>query len=123
MDGAPVPNDHADSAAAGDADRETPGLYRPRYELVAEQILQLIGELALQPGDRMPTENHLASRLGASRTVVREAVKILSATGRVSAQKGRGLYVADSESMLGARRWGGFFVPTNLGHIFMLFEF
>ena len=123
MDGAPVPNDHADSAAADDAGREIPGLYRPRYELVAEQILQLIGELALQPGDRMPTENHLASRLGASRTVVREAVKILSATGRVSAQKGRGLYVADSESMLGARRWGGFFVPTNLDHIFMLFEF
>jgi len=123
VDGAPVTNDRADSAAADDADHEISGVYRPRYELVAEQILQLIGELALQPGDRMPTENHLASRLGASRTVVREAVKILSATGRVSAQKGRGLYVADSESMLGARRWGGFFVPTNLDHIFMLFEF
>jgi GntR family transcriptional regulator, transcriptional repressor for pyruvate dehydrogenase complex len=119
----PVTNDRADAAAADDAGRETPGIYRPRYELVAEQILQLIGELALQPGDRMPTENDLASRLGASRTVVREAVKILSATGRVSAQKGRGLYVADGESMLGARRWGGFFVPTNLDHIFMLFEF
>jgi GntR family transcriptional regulator, transcriptional repressor for pyruvate dehydrogenase complex len=25
--------------------------------------------------------------------------------------------------MLGARQWGGFFVPTNLDHIFMLFEF
>ena len=106
-----------------DAGREIPGVYRPRYELVAEQILQLISELALQPGDRMPTEKDLASRLGTSRTVVREAVKILSATGRVSAQKGRGLYVADSESMLGARRWGGFFLPTNLDHIFMLFEF
>jgi GntR family transcriptional regulator, transcriptional repressor for pyruvate dehydrogenase complex len=123
VDGAPVTNDRADAPAAADAGRETPGIYRPRYELVAEQILQLIGELALQPGDRMPTENDLASRLGASRTVVREAVKILSATGRVSAQKGRGLYVADGESMLGAKRWGGFFVPTNLDHIFMLFEF
>jgi len=106
VDGAPVTNDRADSAAADDAGHEISGTYRPRYELVAEQILQLIGELALQPGERMPTENHLASRLGASRTVVREAVKILSATGRVSAQKGRGLYVADGESMLGARRWG-----------------
>jgi GntR family transcriptional regulator, transcriptional repressor for pyruvate dehydrogenase complex len=54
---------------------------------------------------------------------VRDAIKILSATGQVSAQKGRGLYVADGESMLGAKRWGGFFVPTNLDHIFMLFEF
>ncbi|HEX6526177.1 MAG TPA: FCD domain-containing protein [Streptosporangiaceae bacterium] len=110
-------------AAAVEDGRGTSGVYRPGYELVAEQILQMIGELALRPGDRMPTEKDLASRLGTSRTVVREAIKILSATGRVSAQKGRGLYVADSESMLGARRWGGFFVPTNLDHIFMLFEF
>jgi GntR family transcriptional repressor for pyruvate dehydrogenase complex len=106
-----------------DGAHATSGVYRPRYELVAEQILQLIGDLDLHPGDRMPTEKDLASRLGTSRTVVREAVKMLSATGRVSAQKGRGLYVADSESMLGAMRWGGFFVPTNLDHIFMLFEF
>ena len=100
-----------------------PGAYRPGYELVAEQILRLIGELALAPGDRMPTEQDLAARLGASRTMVREAVKILSAIGRVRAQKGRGLYVADGEGMLGARRWSGFFLPTNLDHILMLFEF
>ncbi len=97
--------------------------YRPGYELVAEQILHLIAELQLMPGDRLPTENDLAARLGASRTVVREAVKILSAVGRVSAQKGRGLYVADGESVLGAAQFGGFFLPTNLDHIFMLFEF
>src|SRR5579862_225171 len=113
----------AEAVGAGDAGREMPGVYRPRYELVAEQILELISELDLHSEDRMPTEKDLAVRLGTSRTVVREAVKILSATGRVSAQKGRGLYVADNESMLGARQWGGFFVPTNLDHIFMLFEF
>ena len=100
-----------------------PGGYRPGYEVAAEQILHLIAELALAPGDRLPTENELAAQLGASRTVVREAVKILSATGRVSAQKGRGLYVADGEDVLGATRFGGFFLPTNLDHIFMLFEF
>jgi GntR family transcriptional regulator, transcriptional repressor for pyruvate dehydrogenase complex len=123
MDGVPVTSDRAEAPASGDAGREAPGAYRPRYELAAEEILRLIGELALHPGDRLPTEKELASRLGISRTVVRDAVKILSATGRVSAQKGRGLYVADGESMLGARQWGGFFVPTNLDHIFMLFEF
>src|SRR5690349_23970604 len=123
VDGVPLTSDRAEVPAADDAGHATSGVYRPRYELVAEEILQLIDELLLRPGDRMPTEKDLASRLGASRTVVREAVKILSATGRVSAQKGRGLYVADSESMLGARQWGGFFVPTNLDHIFMLFEF
>jgi DNA-binding FadR family transcriptional regulator len=118
-----VTSERAEAPAAGDAGREAAGAYRPRYELAAEEILRLIDEFALHPGDRLPTEKELASRLGTSRTVVRDAVKILSATGRVSAQKGRGLYVADGESMLGARQWGGFFVPTNLDHIFMLFEF
>jgi GntR family transcriptional regulator, transcriptional repressor for pyruvate dehydrogenase complex len=120
VDGVPLTSGRGEAPADVDAGG---GAYRPRYEMVAGQIIQLIGELALRPGDRMPTEKELASRLGTSRTVVRDAVKILSATGRVSAQKGRGLYVADGESMLGAKRWGGFFVPTNLDHIFMLFEF
>ncbi|MDI5977844.1 FadR/GntR family transcriptional regulator [Amycolatopsis magusensis] len=97
--------------------------YRPGYELVAEQILRLIAESELRPGDRMPTENELAARLGTSRSMVREAVKILSAIGRVRAQKGRGLYVADDEGMLGSSRWGGFFLPTDLDHVYMLFEF
>ena len=105
------------------ARRAEAGAYRPGYEVVAEQIVRLITELELSPGDRMPTEKDLAVRLGSSRTVVREAVKILSAAGRVSAQKGRGLYVADGEGVLGATQFGGFFIPTNLDHIFMLFEF
>src|SRR3954468_13743440 len=55
LDGKPV-------LAAGDTtpprprDADPTGPYRPGYELVAEQILQLIAELQLQPGDRMPTE-------------------------------------------------------------------
>ncbi|SDM81326.1 DNA-binding transcriptional regulator, FadR family [Actinacidiphila guanduensis] len=122
MDGKPV-------LAAGDvpAPRQQTappsGSYRPGYEVVAEHILQLIAELALQPGDRMPTENELASRLGTSRTVVREAIKILSAIGRVRAQKGRGLYVADDVGMLGSSRWASFFLPTDLDHVYRLFEF
>jgi len=99
------------------------GSYRPGYELAAERILELIAESGLRPGDRMPTENELAAQLGTSRTVVREAVKILSALGRVSAQKGRGLYVSDDEGMLGSAGWGGFFLPTDLDHVYMLFEF
>src|ERR1700733_3503737 len=99
------------------------GAYRPRYEVVAGQILELIRELAMHPGDRLPTEKDLAVRLGTSRTVVRDAVKILSASGRVSAPKGRGLYEAHGACMIGGARRGGLFEPTNLDHIFMLFEF
>jgi GntR family transcriptional regulator, transcriptional repressor for pyruvate dehydrogenase complex len=123
VDGAPLASGREEVPASNAAERGTAGVYRPRYEVVAGQILELISELAMRPGDRLPTEKDLALRLGTSRTVVRDAVKILSASGRVSAQKGRGLYVADGESMMGAGRWGGFFEPANLDHIFMLFEF
>ena len=97
--------------------------YRPGYEVVAEQILKLVAELQLNPGDRMPTENELASRLGSSRTTVREAVKILSAIGRVRAHKGRGLFVADDEGLLGSSRWGGSFMPTDLYLVSLSFYF
>ncbi len=109
------------SAVAGDG-APNRRAYRPGYERIAEQILELIARSNLRPGDRMPTENEIAAQLGTSRTVVREAIKILSALGRIKAQKGRGLYVADDDGMPGMR-WGGFFLPTDLDHIYMLFEF
>ncbi|MGW2724320.1 FadR/GntR family transcriptional regulator [Streptomyces sp. NPDC001492] len=97
--------------------------YRPGYEVVAERILEFIAEARLAPGDRMPTENDLAQRLDTSRAVVREAVKVLSALGRVRAHKGRGLFVANDDGLLVTSRWGGFFRPVDLDHVFMLFEF
>ena len=123
MDGNPAPAVTDDGVPAQEAEQQDTPAYRPGYELVAEDILQLIADMRLQPGDRMPTENQLASRLGTSRTVVREAVKILSALGRVRAQKGRGLFVANDEGMLGSSRWGSFFLPTDLDHVYRLFEF
>lgn len=122
MDGNPVVA-ATDSSTSASAAGQDAAAYRPGYERVAEEILRLIGELKLQPGDRMPTENQLASRLGTSRTVVREAVKILSAIGRIRAQKGRGLFVANDEGMLGSSLWGSFFLPTDLDHVYRLFEF
>jgi GntR family transcriptional repressor for pyruvate dehydrogenase complex len=122
LDGVPMPAAGGLSTPAENAGRAQEP-YKPGYEVMAERILQFIAELRLRPGDRMPTEHELAARLGTSRTVIREAVKILSALGRVRAQKGRGLYVADDEGLLGSARWGGFFLPTDLDHVFMLFEF
>ncbi|WP_084558082.1 FadR/GntR family transcriptional regulator [Hamadaea tsunoensis] len=104
-------------------DQQSDEVYRPGYEVAAEQLLELIARAGLRPGDRLPTENELAMQLGTSRTVVREAVKILSALGRIRAHKGRGLFVADDEGMLGTGRWASFFVPDDLDHVYMLFEF
>lgn len=72
--------------------------YRPGYQVAAERILAYISEERLAPGARLPTEKDLSSALGISRSVVREAVKILSAVGRLSVEKGRGIYVAEAGS-------------------------
>ncbi|WP_405854342.1 FCD domain-containing protein [Streptomyces sp. NBC_01515] len=120
---AALPTQAPPVAAAAVNGAEKRGDYRPGYEIVAEQLLEFIAESRLEAGDRLPTENDLAQRLNTSRAVVREAVKILSALGRVRAHKGRGLFVADDEGMLVTSRWGGFFRPVDLDHVLMLFEF
>ncbi|WP_189149175.1 FadR/GntR family transcriptional regulator [Streptomyces lacrimifluminis] len=110
----------AAAAVNGSSERRD---YRPGYEIVAERILEYIAEARMVAGDRLPTEIDLAQTLNTSRAVVREAVKILSALGRVRAHKGRGLFVADDEGMLITSRWGGFFRPVDIDHVLMLFEF
>jgi GntR family transcriptional regulator, transcriptional repressor for pyruvate dehydrogenase complex len=60
----------------------------------ADRIIDRILELDLRPGDRLPSERVLGLELGASRTVVREAVRSLIGRGIVQARHGRGLFVA-----------------------------
>src|SRR6266581_4723944 len=74
--------------------------YRPAYETIAAKITELISSEDLKPGDRLPTEHELSEQLGVSRTVVREAVKVLVATGLVYTRRGSGLYVANKASSL-----------------------
>ncbi len=50
-----------------------------------------VGEYA--PGSKLPTETELAQLFGASRTVLREAVKMLTAKGLVDARPRRGTVV------------------------------
>ena len=64
-------------------------------EQVADQVQRLIVAESLCPGDRLPSERGLAERLGVSRTVVREAVRVLSVRGLVEAKPGSGTYVRE----------------------------
>lgn len=66
---------------------------RPGYEIMASKIVDIITANNLKPGDRLPTERALSDQLGVSRTVIREAVKVLVTTGLVRTQQGSGLYV------------------------------
>ena len=61
---------------------------------VAEELLESIASGALQPGDRLPSERVLSDQFGVSRTVVREAIRSLSARGVLEARPGSGLVVS-----------------------------
>jgi GntR family transcriptional repressor for pyruvate dehydrogenase complex len=59
---------------------------------VAEQIQQLILSRQINPGDRLPTERELGETFKVSRTVIREAIRVLEARGLVVSQTGSGTY-------------------------------
>lgn len=59
------------------------------------QIRELIRIGELKKGDRLPSERDLGERLGVSRTVVREAIKMLRASGYVKVRMGVGTFVAE----------------------------
>ena len=50
-----------------------------------------------QAGDGLPTEPELSEQFGVSRTVVRDATRILLAWGLVDVQQGRGVFVTESQ--------------------------
>ena len=64
--------------------------------LVASSISREIAQGRLRSGDRLPTEQALATIFGVSRNVVREAIAKLRSEGRVWSQQGRGAFVADT---------------------------
>lgn len=71
----------------------TPG--KNKSVKVVDFIFELIDGGEATPGQLIPTEAELASRLQVSRTVVREAIKSLVAVGVLKTQRGRGTFVRD----------------------------
>ncbi|MBI1895867.1 MAG: FadR family transcriptional regulator [Acidobacteria bacterium] len=65
-----------------------------------QQLEELIVSGKLRPGDRLPSESEMGKMLGVSRTVVREAVRLLSAKGLVDARTGSGIYVLELNSSM-----------------------
>jgi GntR family transcriptional repressor for pyruvate dehydrogenase complex len=74
-------------------------LSRPRlYEQVAEQITGWIDENGLKPGDRLPPERELATRLGVSRATVSQALVALEVIGVVAVRHGDGAVLTETRS-------------------------
>jgi GntR family transcriptional repressor for pyruvate dehydrogenase complex len=61
---------------------------------LAVRLAAQIESGALSPGDRLPTEQQLATAHGVSRTVVREAMHQLKSRALVVARQGSGVFVA-----------------------------
>lgn len=63
------------------------------YEQVEEQLSVLFSSSNLRPGDKLPSERELQERLGVSRAVLREALRILEAKGLIEGKQGKGRFV------------------------------
>jgi GntR family transcriptional repressor for pyruvate dehydrogenase complex len=87
--------------------------------LIAKEMEALIKDGVWSPGDMLPSERELAQRFGVSRGSVREALRLLEATGLVTIRQGEGARVSDPSSSIGhllAQR-------IDSPNIFHLFEF
>ena len=64
-------------------------------EIALSEIRQAITGGTFRPGSKMPTEAELCEMLGVSRTVVREALRVLEDDGWVTRRHGVGTFVTD----------------------------
>lgn len=67
-------------------------------EQVAEEILRIIAEENLKPGDRFHSEQQLCAMLGVSRSSIREALRSLETTGWITVRQGKGIFIASTDA-------------------------
>lgn len=67
-----------------------------RGSTIAEQVVALIQERGLRPGDTMPTELELVDQFSVSRNSIREAIRELRAWGIVDVRHGYGTFVGEA---------------------------
>ena len=73
---------------------------RPASERIADELRRLIESGELAPGERLPSERELAERHGAARNTARQAIRLLSEGGLVTAEHGRGVFVRTRPALI-----------------------
>src|SRR4051794_24436657 len=66
------------------------------YASIVDQIVEGVRAGAFPPGKALPAERALASRMGVSRSSVREAIRVLEHAGVLDVRTGSGTYVSES---------------------------
>ncbi|TXR47698.1 FadR/GntR family transcriptional regulator [Phyllobacterium endophyticum] len=67
-------------------------------ETVVDAIREQLRSGMIQPGQKLPTEGQLTEAFGVSRTVIREALATLAASGLVEPRQGAGVFVVEQIS-------------------------
>jgi DNA-binding FadR family transcriptional regulator len=67
-----------------------------------DQVLAVIQDAGLQPGQALPPERELAARIGVSRNVLREGFRVLEDWGLVDSRQGSGRYLRQLPSSVPA---------------------
>lgn len=70
---------------------------------IADVLRERITAGVLAPGDKLPSERELARDFETARNTAREAIRLLSEEGLVTAAHGRGVFVREKQRMF---RWG-----------------
>ncbi|VDH07144.1 aminotransferase-like domain-containing protein [Bordetella trematum] len=68
----------------------------PRYQQIAQQVIDAVREERLRPGDRLPPQRELAQQLGVDLTTVTRAYNALRSAGMLTVQGARGTYIASA---------------------------
>jgi len=89
---------------------------RPASARIADELRRLIEAGELAPGERLPSERILAERYSAARNTARQAIRLLSEGGLVTAEHGRGVFVRDRPALirLGNDRYSPRYRATGL---------
>lgn len=77
-----------EETVSSDADLYHPVSVGRVSQVIIEQIKTLLREGKLTTGDRLPSERDLCQRFGVSRVTVREALRVLEASGLISIRVG-----------------------------------
>ena len=72
-----------------------PKSHLPLHAQVEESLMRSLGEAAMPPGARLPSEDTLVERFGVSRTTVRTAIQNLVTRGLVEIRRGKGTFVTE----------------------------
>jgi GntR family transcriptional repressor for pyruvate dehydrogenase complex len=96
-------------------------------EAVAEYLERQIVAGRYAPGERLPSERHLAEELRVSRPIVREALRVLVERNLVDVLPARGAYVRNSRAIDGASRFDSLYrlgqaTPRDLVEARMMLE-